>query len=108
VLRTALGKITAEKFFKKPNQYEDFHVWLRILIEDVLVLDAPCLEKQRTRGGDLVALQHVSGDTIKCLVDSNGRRPMPPAPAFQQIIKGRVWANLTSEAEVCSLSQRER
>lgn len=87
----------AEKFFQHPNQYEDFHVWLRVIIEDVLVLDAPAIEKQRTRGGDLAALQHVPGDTIKCLVDSNGRRPLPPVPAYQQIIKGRVWANLTSD-----------
>lgn len=87
----------AEKFFQKPNQWEDFAVWLRIIIEDVLVLDAPAIEKQKTRGGQLSSLQHVPGDTIKCLVDSNGRRPMPPAPAFQQIIKGRVWANLTSD-----------
>lgn len=87
----------AEKFFQKPNQWEDFAVWLRIIMEDVLVLDAPAIEKQKMRGGQLSALQHVPGDTIKCLVDSNGRRPLPPAPAFQQIIKGRVWANLTSE-----------
>lgn len=87
----------AEKFFRKPNEWEDFHVWLRVIMEDVLVLDAPTIEKQKTRGGQLVGLQHVPGDTIKCLVDSNGRRPLPPAPAFQQIIKGRVWANLTSD-----------
>jgi phage portal protein BeeE len=85
----------AEKFFSKPNKWEDFHTWLRIVVEDLLVLDAPTFEKQRTRGGDLVALQHIPGDTIKVLVDHNGRRPPAPAPAYQQIIKGRVWANLT-------------
>ena len=87
----------AERFFKNPNQWEDFHVWMRILMDDLLVLDAPAFEKQRTRGGDLAALQHIPGDTIKVLVDSNGRRPSPPAPAYQQIIKGRVWANLTDD-----------
>ena len=88
---------SAEKFFKKPNQWEDFHTWLRIVIEDLLVLDAPTFELQRTRGGALAALQHIPGDTIKVLVDHNGRRPVAPAPAYQQIIKGRVWANLTDE-----------
>lgn len=87
----------AEKFFKKPNEWEDFHVWMRVIMEDLLVLDAPAIEKQLTRGGDLAALQHIPGDTIKVLVDHNGRKPAPPAPAYQQIIKGRVWASLTSD-----------
>ncbi len=86
----------AEKFFAHPNQFEDFHVWMRVLMEDLLVLDAPAFEKQRTRGGDLAALQHIPGDTIKVLIDHNGRTPLPPAPAYQQIIKGRVWTNLTT------------
>jgi HK97 family phage portal protein len=87
----------AERFFRKPNQWEDFHTWMRVIIEDLLVLDAPAFEKQRTRGGDLAALQHIPGDTVKVLVDHNGRLPPPPAPAYQQIIKGRVWANLTAD-----------
>jgi hypothetical protein len=37
------------------------------------------------------------GDTIKLLVDETGRTPAPPAPAYQQIIKGRVWADLTTD-----------
>ena len=87
----------AEKFFAKPNQWEDFHVWMRVIMEDLLVLDAPAFELQRTRGGNLAALQHIPGETIKVLVDHNGRTPPPPAPAYQQIIKGRVWADLTTD-----------
>jgi hypothetical protein len=90
-----IKKVT--KFFEKPDGEHDFHVWLRIIMEDLMVLDAPAMEKQRTRGGDLAALPHMPGDTVKILVDSNGRRPQPPAPAYQQIIKGRVWANLTAD-----------
>jgi Phage portal protein len=96
--KDALDRIRqAEKFFRKPNREDDFSVWLRIIMEDLLVLDAPAVEMQKTRGGELYALEYMPGDTIKLLVDHNGRRPKPPAPAFQQIIKGRVWANLTSE-----------
>lgn len=87
----------AKRFFDKPDGVNDFHVWLRILLEDLLVLDAPVLEKRRRRDGTLMALDHVPGDTIKLLLDHNGRRPQPPTPAYQQIIKGRVWANLTCE-----------
>jgi hypothetical protein len=28
---------------------------------------------------------------IKVLIDDTGRRPKPPAPAFEQIIHGRPW-----------------
>jgi hypothetical protein len=85
------------KFFKKPNGTDSFATWLRLLTEDLLVIDAPALERLRNRGGDLIGLDVVPGDTIKCLVDQTGRRPQPPYPAFEQIIKGRVWNTLTAE-----------
>lgn len=85
-----------ERFWQKPDGVHHFDMWLHALLEDVFVLDAPALEMRRTRGGELIGLELVPGDTVKILVDHNGRKPLPPAPAYQQIIKGRVWANLTS------------
>jgi HK97 family phage portal protein len=52
---------------------------------------------RRDRTGRLVGLDVVPGDTITVLVDGTGRRPPPPAPAYQQIIKGTVWADLTAD-----------
>src|SRR6185437_5973066 len=46
---------------------------------------------------NLIGLDVVDGATIKVLVDSNGHRPRLPAPAFQQVIKGNIWANLTAD-----------
>ena len=87
----------AQKFFRKPNGTDSFATWLRLLIEDVLVIDAPVIERLRNRGGEVIGLDVVPGDTIKCLVDETGRRPKPPYPAFEQIIKGRVWNTLTTD-----------
>jgi hypothetical protein len=34
---------------------------------------------------------------MKLLFDETGRRPLPPAPAFEQVIHGRPWKLLTSD-----------
>lgn len=66
-------------------------------MEDLLVLDAPAFERRRNRNGDLIGLELVPGDTVKVLVDETGRRPLPPFAAYQQVIKGTIWANLTAD-----------
>lgn len=86
-----------QRFLKRPDGVHRFETWLRMLMEDLLVLDAPAVERRRNRGGDLIALELVPGDTLKLLVDDTGRRPAPPLPAYQQIIKGKIWADLTAD-----------
>jgi HK97 family phage portal protein len=85
------------EFWRRPDGERPFATWLRELLEDVLVLDAPALEVRRSRGGDLVGLDVVDGATFKLLFDETGRRPRPPAPAFEQVIHGRPWKLLTAE-----------
>jgi len=85
------------KFFRKPDGTTHFATWLREAMEDLLVIDAPSFEKRRDRGGKLIGLDVVPGDTFKLLVDETGRRPKAPLPAYQQIIKGVVWNNLTTD-----------
>ncbi len=93
-----LARIFAvESFLAKPDGVRPFASWLRMLLEDVLAIDAPAIEKRRNFKGELVGLDIVQGDTIKLLVDDDGRIPLPPAPAYQQIIRGRVWNDLTTE-----------
>ena len=72
-----------------------------LLIEDVLVTDAPALEVRKNRGGDIIALDYVGGATFKVLIDDAGRRPLPPAPAYEQVIHGRPWV-LAQEGRVDS------
>jgi hypothetical protein len=90
-----IKKVT--KFFQRPDGVTPFHTWMRAAMEDLLALDAPAFEKRRSRSGELIGLDVIDGATIKVLIDETGRRPNPPAPAYQQIIKGIPWANLTSE-----------
>lgn len=78
-------------FWKKPDGITSFGTWLRMALEDVLVIDAPAFELRRNRGGDIIAIDVIDGATIKVLIDDTGRRPVPPAPAFEQIIHGRPW-----------------
>lgn len=82
------------KFFEYPDGLRPFATWLRELVDQVLVADAPAIEPRRNRGGDLIGLDIIEGSTIKVLIDDTGRRPRPPAPAFQQIIHGRPWVML--------------
>ncbi len=84
-------------FWRRPDGERPFASWLRELLEDLLVLDAPALELRRNRAGEIIGLDVVDGATIKLLFDETGRRPRPPAPAYEQVIKGRPWKLLTAD-----------
>src|SRR5712691_448575 len=84
-------------FWRRPDGERPFASWLRELLEDLLVLDAATLELRRNRRGEIIGLDVVDGATIKVLFDETGRRPRPPAPAFEQVIHGRPWKLLTSD-----------
>jgi HK97 family phage portal protein len=92
---TRIERLT--EFWRRPDGEQPFATWLRQALEDVLVLDASTFEIRRNRGGDIIGLDVVDGSTIKLLFDVTGRRPQPPAPAFEQIIHGRPWRLLTRE-----------
>lgn len=80
----------AKEFFRMPDRGngEDFPTWLGKLLEEVFVLDALAIYPKRTLGGDLYSLEIVDGSTIKPLLDERGGRPLPPQPAYQQMIFG--------------------
>ena len=75
-------------FFQFPDLEHDHGTWLRMILEDMLVTDAPCLYPRMARGGKLYALETIDGGTIKRVVNADGRTPLPPDPAYQQILKG--------------------
>jgi SPP1 gp7 family putative phage head morphogenesis protein len=84
--KARIAKFTA--LFSRPDGEQPWDLWLRALIEDVLVIDAPTIEPIMTRGGELVRLDLVDGATITPKVGYDGRTPLPPDVAYQQIIKG--------------------
>ncbi|MEP7313726.1 MAG: phage portal protein [Pseudomonadota bacterium] len=86
-----------EAFLQCPDQEHDWDTWLRMLLEDLFVLDAPTIYPRMTRGNGLYALELVDGATIKRVLDATGRTPLPPDPAYQQVIKGLPAVNYTRE-----------
>ena len=85
------------EFWRHPDGETEFATWLRTALHDLLTIDAPAFEIRRTRGGEVIGLDVVDGATIKLLVDDTGRRPRPPAPAYEQVIHGRPWRLLTTD-----------
>ncbi len=82
---------------QRPDGVTRWKTWLRALLEDMFVIDAATLYCQRTRSGQLCALQQLDGATIKRVIDDWGRTPLPyvgadgavvQPPAYQQVLKG--------------------
>ncbi len=84
------------KFFSKPDGRHGFADWLRMILEDLFVIDAPTLYMSRDRAGRLLGLLPIDGATIKPVIDDWGRTPLPYVEngetvyptAYQQILKG--------------------
>jgi len=79
-------------FFQSPDKEHDWGTWIRQIVEEMLVIDATSLVPRYSRSGELYSLEQFDGATINRLIDGKGRTPLPPDPAFQQIIKGNVAA----------------
>jgi Phage portal protein/Bacterial CdiA-CT RNAse A domain len=91
----AIDQVT--RFFARPDRRRSFADWLRMLLEEMLVIDAATLYPRYNRGGSLYALDIIDGATIKPLIGEDGRPPEPPDPAYQQILKGIPAADFSAE-----------
>lgn len=98
--KTDYSKATEEvrAFFKGIGGYKvRFRELIDTVIEDLLVLDAVALYKQRAANNQLLSLIPVDAATIVLRVDEAGNTPLPPEIAFKQIINGKVVAELTAD-----------
>lgn len=94
--RNKITQITT--FFLKPDGENHWNAWLRMLLEDLFVIDAVTIHRRRTRGGKLLSLDQVDGATIRRVLDDWGRTPEDPsATAYQQILKGMPAVNYTGQ-----------
>lgn len=114
--RERIRSLTA--FFREPDYLISFSTWIRSLLEDLLVIDAPALFCKRDGIGRLIKLQVTDGATIKRIIDPHGRTPEPRLwdggsfetaadarfviegniafpPAYQQLLHGQAAVNLT-------------
>ncbi|MDE2166536.1 MAG: phage portal protein [Alphaproteobacteria bacterium] len=83
--------------FACPDGIHPWTTWLRLVLEDLLVIDAPALYLRRTRDGRLCALEPLDGATIKRVIDDWGRTPQHPDPAYQQVLKGLPAVDYTTD-----------
>jgi hypothetical protein len=94
------------QFWKYPDleQGYTFRDWLWQLAEEQLTLDAMAISPRVTYGGDTFGFRILDGSTIKPMLDPTGARPMPPAPAYQQILygfpRGEWTADLNDNGDV--------
>lgn len=87
----------ATKFFAYPDKEHAWDEWLRMLLEDLFVIDAPCVYVRKTNGGQLYGFEPMDGSTIKVQLNGWGRRPQPPETAYVQQLKGLPAVAYTTE-----------
>ncbi len=85
-------------FYRFPDRRRALARWLRKLSDDILILDAPCIWTTLNRGGTPYEMRVIDSATIKPLLDADGEVPLPPAPAFQQWLKGVPAADYAAAA----------
>jgi len=86
-----------EDLLRTPDREHPWGTWVRLLLEDLFVLDAPTLYVRRTASGALWGLEVVDGATIKRLLGADGRTPQAPDPAYQQVLKGIPAVDYTAD-----------
>lgn len=89
------------EFWRKPWKTNDADMgqWINAVLEDYLTLDALAIFPRKTYGGDVHDLEIIDASTIKPLLDHRGTRPLPPHPAFQQVLYGFPRGEWTASAE---------
>lgn len=92
------------EFFAYPDREHTWQQWLRLILEDLLVLDAPVLVpivgqtgELWSPGSELYALEVIDGSTIARKIDAMGRTPAPPDVAYQQVLKGLPAVDFTAD-----------
>ena len=86
-----------EDFLQKPDGENNWHSWIRQLVEEMLVTDSATIYPWLTNGGKPYRFELLDGATIKRVLDGKGRTPAPPLPAYQQVLKGLPVVNYTQD-----------
>lgn len=80
-----------EGFWMTPDQEHSWSGWVSMYFKDLYEIDAATVYLRKRMDGSLYAAQLVDGATIAPLIDERGRPPVPPEPAYRQIIRGLPW-----------------
>lgn len=85
------------QFWKYPDGQRPFLMWLRLLLEDLLVIDAAVVYLERDDAGRVALARQLDGATITRLIDARGVTPAPPQPAYQQLVWEVPAQNFTTD-----------
>jgi len=69
----AITKVT--DFFQRPDREHNWPQWLRMVVEEMLVIDTACVYPRASRGGELYGFELVDGSTIKRVLDVTAPHP---------------------------------
>lgn len=89
-------------FWRMPDRINglSFAEWVAMAVEEMLVIDALSIYPNQTLDEEnLHSLEILDGATIKPLLDDRGSRPIPPHPAFQQVLWGFPRGEFTASAD---------
>lgn len=91
----AIGQIT--DMLRFPDKEHDWVQWIGAVLDQYFIIDAVTIYAAPTRDGGVYALQQLDGATIKPILSYGGRRPLAPAPAYQQTLKGLPAVDYTAD-----------
>jgi hypothetical protein len=90
----------------EPDGVNDFLSWQRMILEDHYVLDQPTLYLRPTTKGFKLP-EVMDGALIKRYVGQDGRTPLPPLPAYAEVVKGVVaWEYTLDEMMIRAYNPR--
>src|SRR3972149_451169 len=94
-----------KEFFKYPTGKKDssFTLWIKQILEDLLVIDAVAIYRRRNRRGDIIGYLPIDAATIELILDQDGTTPEFPADAYIQKIQGMEKARLTTDDLIYSM-----
>lgn len=84
-------------FFRFPDKEHDWVQWISAVLDQLMVIDAVSIYAAPNRAGGIYAAQLLDGATIKPVISYSGRRPIAPAPAYQQVLKGLPAVDYTDD-----------
>lgn len=90
-------------FFNSPDGFRPWRNWLRLWLEDYLVIDAVALYLERDTKDRIARVLPVDGTTINRILTDQGVTPPPPSVAYQQVIFGLPVMNLTTDDMLYSM-----
>jgi Zeta toxin/Phage portal protein len=86
-----------QNFFKYPDGFHTWEEWLRMWLEDVLVLDAGVVYLERDKKGRIASLPIIDGATINRMLTDQGFTPQAPDVGYQQVLWGLPAKDLTTD-----------